>query len=59
MPASPIQEMLDMEGGVPQETPSTCPTFETIKELNFGIDTVPKELASSSEQGTAQAEVLP
>ena len=27
--ASSIQELLDMEGGVTQEPPSTCPTLET------------------------------
>lgn len=40
MPASSVQELLDIEGGVPQEAPSTYPTLETTKELNVGIDIV-------------------
>lgn len=46
-----------MEGGVPQEPPSTCPTLETTEELNVEIDIVPKEPVSTLEQGTTQAEV--
>lgn len=37
--ASSVQELLDMEGGVTQEPPSSCSILETTKELYVGTNT--------------------
>lgn len=55
--ASSVQELLDMEGGVTQEPPSTCLTLDIAEELDVETDTTPQEPPSTLEQGTTQARV--
>lgn len=50
--------MLDTEGGVTQEPPSTRPALEIAEELDAETDAARQEPTSTSERGTTQTGVL-
>lgn len=54
VPASSVQELLDMEGGVPQEPPSTYLTLETINELMLVLTLFHKNQRQPHNKGLYQ-----